>query len=199
MLTQIFDQVKKPSVVMLIFCLALTGCSQTSSRISYDRLQDEGFYVYVLPEDEVAQRGWEQEIGIWSFDKHCKGLTIDETYNPLIVRYTDPIAERPNEGLPKQSLFEVQLGPWVPPWASGGEWVDAELELEFVDGGISRYKVWPRSDGETFLGMRFTDTFEQQVFISSWLSFTETVSLINQLNYVGPPPEQVENPWDCSR
>jgi hypothetical protein len=188
----------KISVVALALVFALTGCSNPS-QISYDKLKTEGFYVYVLPEDEITRHGWEQQITIQSFDKHCRGLTVDETYNPLEVRYVDLSATPPHKGLPKQSSFYVQLGPWAPPWVSGEAWTEIELELEYAVGRTAKYKEWPRSTMGVFLGIVFTDTFGQPVYVGSWLPLTETVSLVNELNYVGPPSDTVDNPWDCSR
>jgi hypothetical protein len=188
----------KRLAVVFALVFAVTGCSN-SSQISYDRLKQEGFYVYVLPEDEIAQRGWEQEITLQSFDKHCRGLTVDETYNPLRIRYVDPSVAPPREGLPGQSLFDIQLGPWVPPWVSGEGWREVDLELEYADGKTASYKEWPNSTPGVFLGVAFKDIFGQPIYVGSWLPLTETVSLVNKLHYVGPPPDTVVNPWDCSK
>lgn len=190
----------KGFAVGMTVVLILAGCSKSGSlHPSYSELVREGFYVYVLPKDEVAQRGWEQEVTIWSFDRHCKALTAAEQYNPLQVSYTDPYVDPPREDLPNQSSFAIQIGPWVPPWASSsGPWAEVELQLEHMDGKTAQYKEWSRPAG-VFLGITFVDVFGQPVCVSSWLPLEETVSLINQLEYVGPPPDTVADPWDCSR
>jgi len=51
---------------------------------TYEALKGRGFYVFVLPEQEVRARGWQQDITLWSWNIHCGVLTGD-TYNPLVL------------------------------------------------------------------------------------------------------------------
>jgi len=182
--------------VALTVVILLVGCSQPSPlHPSYNDLKLEGFYIYALPENEVSRQGWEQEIMISSFDRHCKGLTATEQHNPLYVYYLDPL----DKDLPRQPIFSIEIGPWSPPWGTAGPWAsEIELQSKWVDGKVGQYLEGTPSTNGTFVGMKFTDTFGFPVYVGSWLSLTKTVALINQLEYVGPPPDTVVNPWDCS-
>ncbi len=181
--------------IMLLGLFA--GCWQSALlHPSYTELEEAGFYVYVLPEDVVMEHGWVQEISIWSFDRHCKGLTAVEQSNPLEVFYQSPSDEK--EELQNRSAFSVRLGPWSPPWGRAGSWSDVEL---MFDGNpvTAQYKLGDSSVDNVFAGVRFTDTLGSPIYVSSWLPFTETVSLIDQLQYVGPSLDTFVDPWNCTR
>ncbi len=188
----------KDFITLLVLAYVLVSCV-SSPQITYDTLKREGFYVYVLPEEDVIEYGWQQEITMRSFDRHCNGLTQDETYNPLQVRYMKTYDSTSRDNLAQSALFTVQLGPWPPPWVSGEGWTEIKIESEYIEGNIVWYKEWSNATNGTFFGLIFTDMFNQLVHISSWLSLTETVSLIGELNYVGPSFDTIENPWDCSK
>lgn len=180
--------------IALAVVASLVGCSQPSPlHPSYDDLKREGFYVYVLPESVVAQKGWRQEITISSFDRHCRGLTAAEQHNPLYVYYLASL----DRNVPRRPIFSVEVGPWSPPWGTEGPWTEIELRLKWVNGGVGQYLEGTLTNG-AFVEIRFIDTFGFPVYIDSRLSLTETVSLIDQLEYVGPSPSTVVNPWDCS-
>ncbi len=43
--------------------------------------------------------------------------------------------------------------------------------------------------------IKFSDVFDNEVVVSSRLSYTEMVSFINQLEYIGASPDKLPNPW----
>jgi hypothetical protein len=201
----VFGQARNRGIEFAIgiaLVVVLTSCSnfRRTSYLSpsYERLVREGFYVYVLPDGEVSTRGWEEEITIWSFDRHCRALTAVEQYNPLTIRYVDNSVGPLCEECPIFSPFSVVVGPWIPVWVqSEGDWREVDLELAYVGEEMPVYKESIPSEQGTFLGITFVDTFGGQVSVESWLSLTETVSLVNELEYAGPPTEEVGDPWSC--
>lgn len=195
--------IRKKSVMAKLRALGImvlglfAGCWQSAPLYpSYTELEEAGFYVYVLPEDVATEHGWAQEITIWSFDRHCKGLTAVEQSNPLQVFYRSPSDDK--EKPQNRYAFDVQLGPWSPPRGMKGSWSAVEL---MVDGSpmVAQSRVEESATGDVFVEVYFTDTLGSRVYVSSWLPFTETISLIDQLHYVGPSLDTIVDPWDCTR
>jgi len=52
---------------------------------------------------------------------------------------------------------------------------------------------------EDYTRLKFKDRFEIPVQVGSRLPIAEIVQLINQLEYIGPPPESVIDPWNVSK
>lgn len=179
---------------LTLFCF-LVSCSHSNPlHPSQNEVVQQGFYIYVLPENAMAQHGWSEDITIWSFDRHCQGLTATETANPLRISYSDPTADPPREDLPRQSSFSIQLGPWPPPWLYGEQiWTEIDLQLDYADTETAEY----RQRNPQGVYVIFRDVFGFWIYIDSQLPLTETLFLVNQLEYVGPPPDDVTNPWDC--
>jgi hypothetical protein len=155
---------------------------------TYESLKAHGFYAFVLPQSEIQQRRWTQTISIFSWTMHC-GLLRGDTYNPLQVWYTDDVEER---------VFEIQLGPWGMIWNHGLPTVKTEVELKSKwSAGTLMYYTQTTSEGLPNRLYRFSDLWSHDVEIRSNLSVTETVGLIEQFEYIGPPLEKVNDPWDC--
>ncbi len=156
---------------------------------SYASLKAHGFYVFVLPQSEIERRGWKQWVRLWSWDIHC-GLLRGDTTNPLVVYYTDQLAKK---------VFEIWHGPWGIVWNYGLPTVQSQVEshLAWNTTGTLTYYTQTRADGSSRHLYRFEDMAGYPVEISSQLSITETLELIEQLEYVGPPSETVRDPWDC--
>lgn len=163
----------------------LCGCVEKHPlHPSYDELKQRGFYVYVLPEGELNKYKWSQTISIWSWDRHCKGLDWTENFNPLRVEYVNT----------DKFLF-ILIGPWNMYWDASEEVARAQIDTKWSkDGYVAYYML---SDRTTH--MRFEDIFGIPVQIVSNLAITEIIPLINQLEYVGPPQEEVTNPWDSAK
>ena len=152
---------------------------------SYEELAQRGFYIYILPNSETKQLGWLQEVSIWSWGRHCKGIETGETFNPISVSYYDETG---------QLVFFISIGPWDMAWNHRENLTDAKLDsLWAMDGVATYYK-----SGD-FIRLTFRDRFGIPVQISSRLPITEVIQWINQIEYIGPPPERVTNPWDISK
>lgn len=169
-------------------CLILavcTACSQSHPLYpSYEELTRRGFYVYTLPEREIEQRGWSQRIWIWSWDRHCRGIEEVETFNPLAVDYVGS----------ESGLF-MRIGPWTMWWNSRAPAVEVNLGTPWARDGSALYLT----ERDTIY-LRFIDRFGVPVLVTSVnLKVDELVYLLNQLEYIGPPPEAVSGPWDPSK
>lgn len=175
-------------IVVYITALAWTvGCSPTHPLYpTYEELTRRGFYIYVLPESEVEQRGWLQTVSIWSWDRHCKGIELSETFNPISVTYREQEGTRPE--------FVITIGPWDMAWDYRKPTTEVNLDTPWALDGTAVYYT-----NANYIRFKFQDRFGIPVQISSRLSINEIVELINQLEYIGPPPETVTNPWDYSR
>jgi hypothetical protein len=155
---------------------------------TYEKLTERGFYVLVLPESEVSERAWKQEVSIYSWDAHC-GVLPGDTYNPLTVTYED---------VSRSCTFKIQVGLWSIVWDRSQA---TERNEFFVDS-------WLNKDGLVIhCGREAEDNFWRNLYhfsdmqgfgvdIQSSLSVSETLDLIEYLEYVGPPLETLGNPWD---
>jgi hypothetical protein len=156
---------------------------------TYEALKRRGFYVFVLPEQEAHARGWQQDITLWSWNIHCGVLTGD-TYNPLVVTYRDSA---------DNVMFVIQHGPWRMVWdysqATNKEQV--LWESKWTSTGVITYRTRPAESNMWQYLYQFSDMQGWNVEIVSSLSVTETLELIKELEYVGPPIEILNDPWDC--
>lgn len=177
----------KPLMMCLVLLSVVVGCSRSHPPLhpSYEELTRRGFYVYVLPEEEVNDRKWTQTVTIWSWDKHCSGGEIGEVFNPIRVSYGE------SQG---QSGLTILIGPWSMYWDNREPTTEVELNTLWGTDDTAAYYI---VDG--YVHLRFEDRFGFPVQVLSNIPITEVVQLVNQLEYIGPPPESVSNPWDCSR
>lgn len=174
-----------PVVCIAILALA-TMCSPTRPlHPSYEELTQRGFYIFVLPESEVERRGWLQRVTIWSWDRHCKGIEISETFNPISITYR-------RQATPPE--FTITMGPWSMAWDHRKPTTEVKLDTSWALDGTAVYYT-----NDNYISLMFQDRFGIPVQVGSRLSITEVVQLINQLEYIGPPPETVTNPWDYSK
>jgi hypothetical protein len=183
-----FCVLKSALVSLCIVSLVAVGCSKDHPLYpSYEELTQRGFYVYVLPKNEVERRQWSQTVSIWSWNKHCRGIETSETSNPIRIRYDG-----------SQSGLTLLLGPWSLYWDHRESTSEVELETPWtIDGRAVYYEI--NEDDEDYIHLRFKDRFGIPVQVLSNLPIAEVVQLINQLEYVGPSPRTVTNPWDASR
>jgi len=176
----------EPNIIIIVI-MSLIGCTQTdfSTNRSEAELIENGFYILKLPNAEVAQRGWSETIHISSFDRHCHGVGVAETANPIMVIYRD------NQS---RNVFSITLGPWNMAWDRQEPTTQIEIASEWASEEMAEYYEYERT-----IKAKFSDTFEipVQVFYSQ-PSISETIKLINQLEYSGPPPETITNPWKCN-
>jgi len=156
---------------------------------TYDDLIAHGFYVFVLPEDEVEKRGWKQDIQIWSWNVHC-GLLVGDTYNPLQVLYRDTAGER---------VLDIQLGLWGIVWdySKPATKVEVDLKSEWSSTGTLIYYTQTTSERLPRRLYHFSDMLGLGVEVRSDFPITETIKLIEQLEYIGPGIETLKNPWNC--
>jgi hypothetical protein len=174
-----------------IVLVSVIGCFESYPlHPSYEELLQRGFYVYVLPEDEAERRGWLQEVEIWSWDRHCRGVEVAETYNPIGIFYrTDT----------RESEFAVTIGPWSMAWDHRKPIQEVEVNTPWISGNTAVFYKGADREDDDYIHLRFEDRFGIPVQVVSRLPITEVVRLINEIEYVGPPPETVTNPWDYSR
>jgi hypothetical protein len=166
----------------IIVLLMLIGCAKERPlHPSYTELIKNQFYVYVLPETEVQRRQWEEIISIWGYRFHCQS---NEAPNNLYVRYVDEYA---------QVGVDLIIGPWSDVW----DWSQdtTEVPLDTTIAKEKRAVFYARTDGSTAL--MFEDQFGIQVQVRSRYPITETLEIVQQLEYIGPPSDMVSNPWDC--
>jgi hypothetical protein len=174
--------------ILCIVLVLLSGCpSKSPLHPKYDELISRGFYVYVLPKHEMEERGWSREISIWSWSRHCQGGEISETFNPIQIDYTG-----------SDSGLNLMIGPWDMYWDNRRSTTDINLRTPWALNENAEYYIITE-DGKDYVHLRFNDRFKIPVQIVSNLSVGEVVQLINQLEYIGPPPDTVTNPWDYSR
>lgn len=168
--------------IWIVVLLMLTGCAKERPlHPSYEELIKNGFYVYVLPEAEMQRRQWEEIISIWGYRFHCQS---NEAPNNLYVRYVDEYA---------QVEVDLIIGPWSDVW----DWNQNTTEV-LLDTTIAKKKravFYNRTDGSTAL--MFEDQFGIRVQVWSSYPITQTLEIVQQLEYIGPPSDTVSNPWDC--
>ncbi len=176
----------KVAVVCVVVLAMNTGCSEANPLYpSYEGLTQRGFYVYVLPKEEIEQRGWSQTVSIWSWDRHCAGIESSETSNPIYVKY---------DGSQEQPGFTLIIGPWNMTWDHRRATKEVKVETPWAMDGVALYYTI-----EDYTRLKIEDRFGIPIQVGSRLPITEVVRLINQLEYIGPPPETVTNPWDYSK
>ena len=174
---------------LALMCAAIltvvTGCSSAPPLSpSYEELDQRGFYVYVLPKSEMERRGWLQTVSIWSWDRHCKGGASGGP-NPIYINY-DALQEQPG--------LTLIIGPWNTAWDHRKSTTNVTIDTPWAMNGVAVYYT-----AEDYTRLRFEDRFGIPVQVSSRLTITEVVQLVGQLEYMGPLPETVTNPWDCSK
>jgi hypothetical protein len=174
------------SVLMLLIA-ASAGCKKTDLQQprSAAELAKEGFYIFHLPASEIANRRWSETFHIASFDRHCRGIGEIETANPIEVIY------RNNES---ENVFSFTLGPWNMAWDHREPTIQVKIETEWAKDSIAEY--YEVGEG---VKSRFIDKFGIDVQVYSSFPISETVALVNRIEYLGPPPETVTDPWDVSK
>lgn len=176
--------------------IVLVGCTNRPPLYpTYEELKHHGFYVYVLPETITADRQWQQRIHIWSFNRHCKGLG-NEADNPLSVSYSTLITP---DDLRRSVLFRIEMGNpgWAPPYVNPNQKVAmVEIASPLVIGRVLQYCP----DDKTQTTLVFTDAFGVRVYITADFPLTDTIALIQQLEYVGPNTNTLTiSPWSCDQ
>lgn len=93
----IVDEYRYLLRLVTVVLLTVTGCSKPHPlNPTYEELVHRGFYIYVLPSNEVAARKWQETVSIWSWDRHCSGVELSETANPIRVVYTGESDQPPS-------------------------------------------------------------------------------------------------------
>ena len=158
---------------------------------TYTTLKKQGFYVFALPEQEVQKRNWQQDITLYSWNIHC-GLLTTDTYNPLIVTYRDRDGDQ---------VFVIQHGPWSMIWDHSKAITKEQIPWESSWSNTGKITYYTNSEQNNILRhlYYFSDMQKQGVQIVSSLSVTETLKLIETLEYIGPPVEILDNPWNCQK
>ena len=171
-------------LVMLVLTLdMITGCSNHHPLYpTHDELTERGFYAYVLAQGESSARGWSETLRIWSWDRHCKGVEPTETSNPVYVIY--------DGGL--EPGLQIMVGPWNVAWNESRITTMIKLDTTWAESKNAEYY-----ETEGYIKLRFEDVFGFPVQIGSGLPISDVVDLVNHLEYIGPPPYDVSNPWKC--
>ena len=156
---------------------------------THEELRRRGFYIFELPRETIEQRQWKQEIIIGSWNTHC-GVLLGDTYNPLIIKYKDN-----NE----KEVFRIQLA-WRITWSifAAESRTQVDLDTEWAEPKTLIYYTQPMQNENLDRNLyHFQDLKGYGVDIVSSLSVTETLELIKQLEYFGPPMETLKDPWYC--
>lgn len=181
----ILSSQKSTLAVLCVVLVVAAGCSEAHPlHPTYEELTQRGFYVYILSESEIEKHEWSQTVSIWSWDRHCKG-GISGGSNPIHISY---------DGQQEQPGLLLVIGPWNTLWDYRKLTTKAELDTPWAMDSVGEYYT---IDG--YSRLKFEDRFGITVQVGSCLPITEVVRLVNQLEYIGPPPETVTNPWDYSK
>jgi hypothetical protein len=168
----------------LLTLIVLCGCSQTQPlHPSYESLAEQGFYVYALPKAKLQQREWKETVSIWGYDFHCQ---YNDAPNNLHTTYKDKA---------DQIKLELIIGHWSEVWDWNKETIRVPVNTNLVPDGNATF--YYRSDAS--VALRFEDQFGIQVQVWSDFAITETIELVNQLEYIGPSPDTIIDPWDNCR
>lgn len=164
----------------LLILIVLTGCAKTQPIYpSYDDLIQHRFYAYVLPDAETQQRGWNEAISIWDYDFHCQYY---EDANNLYIVYKDEAGH---------TKLKLVIGHGSEAWDRRRQTTEVPLSTRWAAKGKAIF--YDTSDGT--VAMMFEDVVGIPVQVWSDFAITETVSLVNELEYVGPSLETMTDPW----
>lgn len=172
-------------MVIESFAIAvLAGCARTRPIYpSYTDLVQHKFYAYILPETETQQRQWREVISIWAHDFHCQ---YSDASNNLHIAYKDQS---------NQTKLELVIGHWNEVWDRKQKTTEVSLTTRWaVDGKAVFYH-----GANDSVAMKFDDPVGIPVQVWSDLSVIESVKLVDELEYVGPPLESRTDPWDNCR
>jgi len=169
---------------IVLLCAGGSGCGEVHPlHPSYDELTKKGFYVYVLPATVVQERGWLEDASLWSYTFHCQPSNNGND-NPVRITYQ---SENGNID------FEIIIGNWTGIW----EWSKPRSEVQLSASWLPSFQgEYYQSSSSDSVGVMFTDPFGIQVQVWSDYAIDETAQLISQLQYIGPDPVTVTNPWD---
>jgi hypothetical protein len=171
------------STLVAYFVFACTAQSINFENLSTDDLRSAGFYGYVLPDSSTRELGWERTISMESFDAHCEQQDTIERSNPVSVTYSDDTNRSP---------FSILITRTYQAWDSSRATQTVPLNVDWIPSQQGTYYL-PESGGVV---LRFEDVWGMEVVILSWLDVDSVAELIGQLQYVGPDPTTVVNPWE---
>lgn len=174
--------------LLLLLTIPLFGCKgiQHERNIYPDReeLLERGFYMYVVPQHIQEKYQWQESTFILSWDRHCKGISYSEQWNPLYIFYSG-----------ETTGLTIRLDPWNTIWDNQSLTQTIRVKSPHIQNEQIETYVLPLSEGTSF---RFEDNLGFPVYISSNLSLSDTIQIVSQLEYLGPDTSQEPNPWDCS-
>ena len=178
-------------LIIIIATSFLPACGNDANKeteqhiTSLTQLIKYGYYTFVLPSYIEERLGWHKEIYMWSKNAHCKGISSSQMWNPVILHYFD------NEEIKKLSIV---ISPFDEIWNHWQLHTEIPLSSKWINGDIVQYEML--EDGA--IRFFFEDIFAMNVTIWSTLSLEESINIIAELEYLGPEPDSINNPWESA-
>lgn len=172
--------------VLILIAIVLLPSSDTtidSHERSIAELARAGFYAYILPSTYQPEAHWQRVIEMWSFDYQCSNFFKEDTWNPIWIRYIKRDA----------SEIELRISNQDALWDLGRPAKKVALDAAWTPSREAEY--YSPDGGGTYLHIK--DRFGMDVVISSWLPPETLVDFAEHLEYAGPDPATVQNPWDA--
>ncbi len=178
---------KFKSLGVLIFAMIILLPASATKIDSHQRsiveLASAGFYVYILPSRYESDAHWQRVIAMWSFDYQCSSFFKEDTWNPITISYLNRMADE----------IEISISPQDALWDLGRQVKKIALKADWVPSHEGEYYS-PDGRG-TYL--RAKDRFGMDVVLTSWLPPEKLADFAENLEYAGPDPSTVQNPWDA--
>lgn len=176
-----YSRVSLLGITIVIFSLGLGAiCSRSTS--PYDELLDNGFYAYLIPEQELEKYGWKLTPIQEDWDAHCFGGP-SSPWNPLTIIYRDSA---------DQTQLTITISDRDVLW-------NREMPVETIELDSSWAKVGTATtyQGDPFSPVKFNDPWGNEVVVDGWLPIADKIKIVNSLEYIGPPVKDVINPWSA--
>jgi len=147
--------------------------------LSFDQLATGGYYAYVLPDTFTEQSGWTRTIHMNSFTWQCEWH--NDLWNPVEVLYKDKSGKL---------AFEINI-----------EELDAIFEDSKATETVSVNADWiPTRTGTAYplsnaTYLKVYDTLGMEVVFSSNMKLDDTLKIIPAMQYMGPHPTSISDPW----
>lgn len=166
-------------ITIVIFSLG-SGVKCSRSASPYDELLANGFYAYLIPDQELEKYGWKLVPIQEDWVAHCMSGP-SSPWNPLTIIYRDSA---------DQTQLTITLSDRDVLWNREMPVETIDLDSSWVkDGTATTYQ------GDPFSPVKFNDRWGNEVVIDGWLTIADKIKVVNSLEYIGPPAEDVINPW----
>lgn len=171
-------------ILFLIIALFLFVRNATTvvGTVSLPDIIAQGYYLYLLPEEQERVAEWSRKISITTFNKGC----YDDDHldwNPVFIDYSN-----------MKGAFSIRMSLKDELWRDTDQAIPVTISwAKHKHAQVNRF-----SDG---IVLRIEDRLGTDIVVSS-VTFSEQdlISILESLEYYGPLPQPTVNPWhiDCS-